>query len=162
MKTIYLFFLAFLLNLTTNAQEFKRFDCELISSSGNYSVTPNFDTTELKGNRGIYYFNDKDYGRNLFQNIVKEVFSPQILKTLPFGLLLLINFNLKGETVNCRFIIRSKDINLITDDDLYNLYIRFKGIKLDMTKLKLYEDFNNFDIKDADYFEMIIGIQKSE
>lgn len=162
MKTIYLFFLASLLILTTNAQEIKKFNYGLKTSFGSYFITPKFDSTELKGNRVLYFFKDDDYGKNLFQDIVNEVFPPQKLKTLPYGLFLRIDFNLKGETIKCSFIIRSEDINLITDDELYNLYIRFKGIKLDMTKLRLYEDYYSFDVKDADYFEMEYRIHKSE
>jgi hypothetical protein len=161
MKTIYLFFLASLFNLLTNAQEFKRFEYGLKTSFGSYSITSKFDTTHLNGNGVIYFFIDDAYGKNLFQEIVKEAFSPQKLKTLPFELLLIIDFNLKGEAIKCRFIIRAEDIKLITDDDLYNLYIRFKGLKLDMTKLRLYEDYYNFDVKDADYFEMGYRIHKS-
>lgn len=161
MKTIYLFFLASLFNLLTNAQEFKRFEYGLKTSFGIYSITSKFDTTHLKGNRVIYFFIDDDYGKNLFQEIVKEAFSPQKLKTLPFELLLIIDFNLKGEAIICRFKIRGEYIKLITDDDLYNLYIRFKGLKLDMTKLRLYEDYYNFDVKDADYFEFGYRIHKS-
>jgi hypothetical protein len=162
MKTIYLFFLASLLNLLTNAQEFKRFDCGIKTSFGSYFITAKFDTTEPKGNQVIYFFIDDDYGKNLFQDIVKEAFSPQKLKTLPFELFLIIDFNLKGEAIKCRFRIRAEDIKLITDDDLYNVYIRFKGLKLDMTKLRLYEEHYNFDVKYADYFKMGYRIHKSE
>ncbi len=74
MKTIYLFVLASFLNLITNAQEFKRFDIGSKTSFGIFSITPKFDTTQLKGNQVIYFFIDDDYGKNLFQNIVKEAY----------------------------------------------------------------------------------------
>lgn len=137
-----------------NGQKVKRFDFKP-DSHGVYSVTPTSDQTKSGENGVRVFWTDQHYINELFYKVIEEVLPVERLKSLHLNSVFIINFSLRGEALNCSFSINSKDLNKITEEELYSLYSKLKKIQIDMTKIKIAEDVPyNFDIKEADHFEI--------
>jgi hypothetical protein len=111
--------------------------------SGNtYLVTPVFDQIKVEGKKGQASWSDHNYVNNLFSNIIKEVVSKEKLSSLHFGSVYVIDFNTEGEILYCKFLIKDTDKNVLSENDLYDLYTRFKQLKIDMSKVKILPGYN--------------------
>jgi len=136
-KTIVVITISSLLSITVNSQDTNRFDYKLLKSGRAYSVTPVFDQFKGEGKKGYASWPNDYCFNNLFNNIIKEVLSKEKLDSLHPRSFAVITVNSKGEIPYCHFVIYDKEKNAISERDLYNLYIRFKQIKLDMSKVKI-------------------------
>ena len=141
------------ISLGLNAQPDRRFDYSK-SSFGSFIVKPLFDQSKPIGKEGRPTWTDQKYVDDLFYGPTDEVLSGK-RDSISIGTAWMIYFNLNGEITNCQFIINFKDTILITDDDLYKLYQKFKNIKIDMSKVKIVPDYNT-NWTEADY-GMIVG-----
>lgn len=137
MKTIVLITMASLLSIAVNSQIVQRFNYKLMPSGSTYTVTPVFDQFKIDGKKGLASFSNDCYVNNLFSIIIKEVLPKEKLSLLHFGNTYIITFNSNGEILYSWFLIKDEDKNVISENDLYNLYIKFKQIKIDMSKVKI-------------------------
>ena len=137
MKTIVLITMASLLSIAVNSQIVQRFNYKLMPSGSTYTVTPVFDQFKIDGKKGLASFSNDCYVNNLLSIIIKEVLPKEKLSLLHFGNTYIITFNSNGEILYSWFLIKDEDKNVISENDLYNLYIKFKQIKIDMSKVKI-------------------------
>lgn len=124
-----------------NAQQEKRFDYQL-SPFGNYMVTPLFDTTKMEGKHGLCQFPDQTYVDSTWFKLIKSSIPDEKLKLIHPGSAVIIFINTKGEVLNARFIVHEKDKELITEDELYNIYMKFRQLRLDTTKVIILDPQN--------------------
>lgn len=103
----------------------------------NYIVTPRFNQSKSEGIKGMPSILDENYIENFFADRIKEVIQSEKPSALHFGSSFFVSFNSKGEIINCDFIIQEKDINILSETDLYNLYVKFKQSKIDTSKVKI-------------------------
>ena len=157
MKKIILISISCLISIVVNSQNGKKFDYEP-SQFGSYLVSPVFDQTKGEGKLGQAFWSDNSYVTDLIYSIIKDVLSEEKLDSLHLGSGYIITFNSKGEILNCKFSIKYEDKNVISENDLYNLYIRFKKIKIDMSKVKIVSFFNHAEDKVLDYAEIFGSI----
>lgn len=136
MKKIVLFVLSCLLVVNASAQNEKRFDYEQ-SQFGSFIVTPVFDQTEGQGDRGQASWSDKCYVNDLIYGIIKEAVPHETLMAIHQKSSVIITFNTKGEILKCVFVLDTLDIDIISEDHLYGLYLKFKQAKIDTTKIRI-------------------------
>ncbi len=162
MKTIT--FLAFLCLLTISiySQKNHKFNYEIKEKYDAYIVTPNFDQLKVEGKRGIPSFLDECYLSNMFYTIIKGIVPKEKLSVFHKGSTLFITFNIKGEILYCWFVILIKDKNVLSENDLYNIYIKFKQTNIDMTKLRIDPPNYTKDVSLFQYAEISIPLIPKE
>jgi hypothetical protein len=119
-------------------------------TSGSYHVTPTFKESKAVGDLGKLFILDSKYIYDLFIDPIKKAIPKEKLDSLNNGSVARITFDIKGDVINCDFILNTKDRNVFSQDDLYNLYQGFRQVKINMSKVRLEPDV---DIKSnsADY-----------
>jgi hypothetical protein len=153
MKKILFISIGYLLFLTANAQSGKRFDFKP-TKFGTYQVTSVSDQVKGEGNRGQAFWLDDSYASGLFYDIIKEVLSKEKLQTMHLNSGYNITFNSNGEILKCIFLIDTMDMKIITEEDLNNLYLNFKKLKIDMTKVRIEALNYPSEVKVFDYTEV--------
>jgi len=131
----------FLLITLANAQPERRFDYQL-NPYGNYMVIPIFDTTEMKGQHGQCQFLDQEYVDSIWFSLIKSSIPDEKLQLIHLGSAVIFYINTKGEVLNTRFIVHEKDKDLITENELYDLYMKFRQLRLDTTKVIILDPQN--------------------
>jgi len=135
MKKILIIASLTLIILSANAQTTEKFEY----SSGLRSIIarPKFDQSKAEGKRVEIVFTDNAYVEKLIYKEIREVFSNDDFKKMHRASIALININSSGDVLKCNFIINPEDKNIFSDDKLYNLYLKFKKIKIDMSKTRI-------------------------
>jgi len=139
--------------LSANAQIEKRFDYKK-TPSGVYLVTSTFDNFKNDPKSLLKYQSDPIYVNSLISDLVKEVLTIEKIGKIHFSTGWIITFNSKGDVLSCKFSVNEEDRKTISEEDLYGLYIRFKKVKLDMTKIKIDSANNPLDGIETGYCEM--------
>lgn len=152
MKKILVILISSLLSFNLHSQTEKKFDYKLLKS-GNYVVTPLFNQTKGVGKGEMVSWSDENYFNNLFLSIIKEVLSKEKQDSLHLNTVYVITFNFKGEVLNCKFFINNLDKDVLSEKDLYSLYMRFMNLKIDMSKVKIGSNLSSDD-KNFDYSEI--------
>jgi hypothetical protein len=145
----------FLLITLANAQPERRFDYQL-NPYGNYMVTPIFDTTEMEGQHGLCQFLDQAYVDSIWFSLIKSSIPDEKLQLINLGSAVVFYFNTKGEVLNAWFLVHEKDKDLITEDELYDIYIKLKQLRLDTTKIVIL-DAQNQPMKLTKGYALISG-----
>lgn len=153
MKSIILTIMFCLLSAVAISQNNKRFNFKFNKEQNNYTVKPIFDQPVFKGKRGILNAGDQ-YLLNLFSKSVNEVFPKEKLSLLHKGNKYILNVNSDGEIFYGWFIINAEDLKVITEDDLYNLYNKFKQTKIDRSKIRILPGGYAYD-KSLSYIDMV-------
>jgi hypothetical protein len=135
MPKILIISLFLLSSIAVYSQTEKRFVYNHLYSAN--LVTPLFDKSKPEGTEGIAVWTNDKYIHDLFNKTIDKVISNEKRDSLHLGTAIMIAFNLKGEVINCKFMIDSKDTTVISEDDLYNLYTIFKKIKINMYRVKI-------------------------
>lgn len=130
MKSIVLITFFCLILTSSFAQKGEKFKYQS-EQFGNLIVTPTFDHSKGQGKHGEANYSDLAYVNNLVYGVIKEVFPKEKLFKIHLNSSYLIYFNSKGEIINCTFILNPNDTSIISEDDLYNLYTKFKNTKVD-------------------------------
>lgn len=154
MKNLLITTLFFGVWFSLNAQNEKRFEFKP-TQFGGMMITPTFDQSKGIGNQGFASWLDMNYSTELFDSILKNVFSDEKLKLLHVGSCFMVSFNTQGEVINCKFALEKRDTGVISEDELYNLYIKFKKTKIDMTKVKIDAGNNPTTVKSFDFTEVV-------
>lgn len=150
MKKILLIIVSCLVSIGVNSQNGKKFRYEK-NQFGAYVVTPIFDQSKEVGMRGTAISSDPWYLSDLFESIAEKVIKKGKVDSLYTEPSFIITINSSGEIINCRFLINSRDLNVISDNDFYNLYLLFKQTKIDMSKVKLVSPNDSVQNKKIDY-----------
>jgi hypothetical protein len=119
-------------------------------TSGSYHVTPTFKESKAVGDLGKLFILDSKYIYDLFIDPIKKTIPKEKLDSLNNGSVARITFDIKGDVINCDFILNTKDRNVFSQDDIYNLYQGFKQVKINMSKVRLEPDAN-IKSNSADY-----------
>ena len=143
-----------MLLLTTNAQDDKKLIYTL-TESGIYVVTPNFDQVKSDIDPCPVQFTDDNLANQLFYNVIKEVFNNEQLNSIRLSNTFSIDFNSKGEVLYCRFFIDKHDKTLISEDNLYNLYVKLKKLKIDMSKVEFIRPYSSYICDYGEYFGVL-------
>jgi hypothetical protein len=138
-----------IISLDLYGQQKKRFEYSPIGYSS-FLVSPVFDQTKLEGNMGLPIFLDQIYIDDLFNNVINGTISKGKRDSVSLNNVYRIAINQKGDVFYCQFLLNSKDTSLITDEDLFNLYLKLKKIKIDMTKVRIEPNWER-ELKYADY-----------
>jgi hypothetical protein len=125
-----------------------------------YLATPVLNNAKPEGKEGRPIWEDVEYINDLFNIPLNEVLTKEKRDSLHLNSSFIIAFDLKGEVKYCRFLVSYKDSTLISENDLYNLFLRFKNIKVDMSRVNIVPDYNT-EWKSAD-FGTIVGSFKSK
>jgi hypothetical protein len=149
MRRILIIPIFFLFTLEQCSQSEKRFSFEKMTS-GSYLVTPTFNEPKAVGDLGKLYILDSKYIYDLFIDPIKKSIPKEKLDSLNNGSEARITFDIKGDVINCDFILNIKDRNVFSQDDLYNLYQGFRQVKINMSKVRLEPDVY-IKSKSADY-----------
>lgn len=136
MKTVVIFAICIILSPVFNIQIERKLNLEQVGS-GNYIVTPASNKTKVVGQGGPVIFKDEKIIYNQFSGIVNEVLSKAKQNSLQINTVYFITFNSKGEVLNCKFYINSKDLNILNEESLLKLYNRFMQVKIDMSNVKM-------------------------
>jgi hypothetical protein len=136
MKKISLIAVIFLVSIVVNSQNGKKFNYEK-NQFGSYVVTPIFDQSKGVGKKGIASSSDPSYLSDVFDNITRQVMTEDKVDSLFTEASFIITISSTGDVINCRFSLNPKDIKVISDNDFYKLYILFKKIKIDTSKVKI-------------------------
>jgi hypothetical protein len=155
-----------IMSLDAYSQQSKRFEYTHIKNSfytsSTYLVSPIFDQSKLEGKEGNMIFLDQAYNMNiLFNNAIDLSISKDKRDSVSPGTIARFAINNKGEVIYCQFFLKFKDTLLITDEDLYNLYIKIKKIKLDITKFRIDPNYE-YGLKYADYAIVMGGLITKE
>jgi hypothetical protein len=126
-----------------------------------YLAIPVSDPKQPSGKQGRAIWSNDKYMDSLFTNPIKNVFPKIKHDSLHINTFFLVGLDTKGDIIYCKFFVNYRDTALITEDDLYNLYLRFKKIKVDMTLVKIVPDANT-DWKYADYAEIFGSLMSKE
>jgi hypothetical protein len=145
-------------SISTYSQVEKRFEYKRLSNFSN--VTPVFDQTKPEGTMGMPIGLREKYAVDLFTIPIKEILKNK-RDSLSFGTGIYIILDRNGNIINCSFMINHKDSSIISEDDLYNLYLKFKNLKVDTTKIKIYP-FNGTNFKRGDYARIVIPFFSEE
>jgi hypothetical protein len=137
MKTIVLVTIFSLLFVVGLSQDNHRFKYRKIEGFTNYIVTPIFDQSKSEGIKGMPSILDESYIEKFFADGIKEVLPKEKLNTLHLYSSFMASFNSNGEIIYCTFFIQEKDINILSETDLYNLYDKFKKSRIDTSKVKI-------------------------
>lgn len=125
-----------LLLITSYAQSGKKFEYQTIEF-GSILITPTFDQSKGQGKLGMADFLDKNYANNLIYDIIKGVLPKEKLLKIHLNSAYTVFFSKSGDVINCTFTLNPADIGLISEEDLLNLYTKFKKTKIDMNKIKI-------------------------
>ena len=136
MKKILLIAAICLMTMAGNSQNRKKFNYEK-NQFGAYVVTPIFDQSKGVGKRGVATLSDPSYLSDVFDNITKQVMTNEKVDSLYTEASFIITIGSNGDIINCRFSLHPKDMNVISDNDFYNLYVLFKKTKIDTSKVKI-------------------------
>ena len=144
MKTRILITLFCVLSIAGVSQDSSKFEFIKNKEYNSYTVTPNFESGKIEGKKGQASFLNDNYVNNLLFTIIEDVLNKEKINLLHFGSQLLITINSQGEVLRCKFLIKDIDLKVLTEDDFYNLYIKFKQLKLDTSVVKILPiDFND-------------------
>ena len=155
MKGTLLIIVACLVSLGVNLQNRKKFNYEK-SQFGAYVVTPIFDQSKGAGKRGVASSSDPYYLSDVFDKITKKVMTKGKVDSLYSEASFYITLTSNGDIINCWFSLNGKDLDVISDDDFYNLYLLFKQTKIDMSKVKIGAP-DSFAQDTTFYYTMITG-----
>lgn len=136
MRNIFLIIALSLVSLGIYSQNIKKFKYEK-NRFGAIVVTPNFDQPGYKGKIGTATFDDPYYLRNLFDKKIKGIVTKAKVDSLYKRASFIMVINSNGEILSCIFTINSKDINVFSDGDFFNLYTAIRKTKIDTTKFKI-------------------------
>lgn len=136
MKKLLLFIVSCLLAANTSAQGGSRFDFKK-TQFGSYLVTPACGQSKVTGNPGQAIWSDKEYMNNLFSGVIREIIPEKDLRKIHLRTGFIVTFNNEGSVLACTFTVDTLDRELITEDYLFNIYNRFKKIKIDMSKVSI-------------------------
>jgi hypothetical protein len=100
-------------------------------------ITPNFDQPGYTGKRGTASVDDPYYLRDLFDEKIKGIVTKAKVDSLHTHPTYLLVINSKGEILTCRFSVNSRDSNVFSDDDFFNLYTAIRNTKIDTSKFKI-------------------------
>jgi len=149
LKRLFLFLLTGCVLLFCDCQNTKKFEYQKLST-GNYLVTPVFKQREPVGDLGLPYVFDQGYVNKLFSDLVLESITKEKRDSLHFDSMARITFDIMGEILSCEFIINAKDLNFLTEDDLFHIYNKLIQTKVDLTKVTIQPD-KNIKAKTGDY-----------
>ncbi len=150
MKRTLLIIVACLVSHGVNSQNGKKFNYEK-NRFGMYAVTPIFDQSKGVGKKGVAYFSDPYYLKTLFDGIGKKILTKEKIDSLYSEVSVTITLSSEGEVLNCRFLMNGKDMDVISDDDFYNLYLLFKQTKIDMSKVMIGSPDSSTQNSEFDY-----------
>jgi hypothetical protein len=136
MKKVSLIIAICLVSIGVNSQTGKKFNYEM-NRFGTFNVTPIFDQSKGVGKIGLAFFTDRTYLSNLFDSIAKQVMTKEKVDSLYTEASFIITVGSNGDIINCRFSLHPRDLNVISDNDFYNLYVLFKKTKIDTSKVKI-------------------------
>jgi hypothetical protein len=124
------------MTIGANSQNGKKFKYEK-SQFSSYIVTPIFDQTKGSGKRGVASCSDPSYLSDVFDKITRQVMTKGKVDSLFANASFSITLSSNGDVLNCIFFLNGKDLNVISDNDFYKLYVLFKKAKIDTTKVKI-------------------------
>ncbi len=136
MRNISLIIVLSLVSIGIYSQNVKKFKYEK-NRFGAIFVTPNFDEPGYKGKIGTATFDNPYYLRNLFDEKIKGIVTKAKVDSLYTQATFIMVINSNGEILSCRFSVNSRDINVFSDDDFFNLYSAIRKTKIDTTKFKI-------------------------
>lgn len=136
MRTIPIIIILSLISLGVNSQQVKKFNYQK-NRFGAIVVTPNFDQNKPKGERGVATSSDPYYLRDIFDKITKDVMTKEKVDLLYSDATFNIILDSKGKIVSCMFTVNSKDLDVISDEDFFNLYKSFTQTNFDMSKVNI-------------------------
>ena len=122
--------------ISSNAQSGKKFEYKATRFES-IIVVPKFDQSKGQGKQGLAEFSDKDYANNLVYDIIKSILPKEKLLKVNLASGFSIYFSTTGDVINCSFGLNPQDTGLISDEDLFNLYTKFKKTKIDMNIVKI-------------------------
>jgi hypothetical protein len=144
-----------------SAQVGEKFKYEM-DEFGNYNVTSVFHQTKITGKIGYVVIKDQKYIEELFTNVIKKNITDEKIKKLSIGTAALLYINSNGEIIYCSFVINSADVNILNEDELYNIYIEFKNLKIDTSKVYISAESIPPYEKECDYALLVVSFVPPE
>jgi len=144
-----------------NAQTDSKFTYEL-TEFGNYRVTRVGDQPVIEGKKGLAQILDQGYADGLIYGVIKTSIPVEKLRVDQLRAGYVITFRTSGEVVNVWFVFNEQDRELITEEELYNLYGGLMAIRFDTTKIRIIEGYGNTVMREQGYSFVLGLIQPAE
>ncbi|HVN58135.1 MAG TPA: hypothetical protein VMT63_07560 [Bacteroidales bacterium] len=111
------------------------------TSHGDYDLAvPKFDLMKPEGTQGIAVWKEDTYIHKLFNSVVKSVLPKKKRDMLHLNTAVLLAFTRRGEVINCKFLLNTDDRNILTEEELYKIYIKLKRIRINPYKVRIDPD----------------------
>ena len=103
-------------------------------------AVPKFDMEKATGNEGIAVWTEDKYVHKLFNSIAKSVLSKNKRESLHLSTAVMVAFSRTGEVINCKFLLNRDDRKILTEEEMYKIYMKLKRIRINPYKVRIEPD----------------------
>jgi hypothetical protein len=103
-------------------------------------VVPKFDNSRAEGIEGIAVWTEDKYVHKLINSVLSHVLSRTKRESLHLESAVMIAFNRQGEVINCKFFLERNDRKILTEDELYRIYMKLKKVEINPYKVRINPD----------------------
>jgi hypothetical protein len=102
-----------------------------------YIAVPKFDKAKPSGIEGRAVWSEEKYIHDLFNRTVGSALSRKKREQLHLGSSVMIAFDIRGEVINCKFFLAFEDKGILTEEELYAVYMKFKKVRINPYKVRI-------------------------